>query len=119
MNGKQLKAIIERSGIRTNAFAERMGIVPQSLNSIFNSADVKSGTLDAAKVNKFLPDNITTYYARHTWATIAAALDVPDDVISQALGHAARNSTTAIYIERSQRKVDEANRRVIDFVLGG
>lgn len=73
----------------------------------------------AAKVNKFLPDNITTYYARHTWATIAAALDVPDDVISQALGHAARNSTTAIYIERSQRKVDEANRRVIDFVLGG
>ena len=73
----------------------------------------------AAKVNKFLPDNITTYYARHTWATIAAALDVPDDVISQALGHAARNSTTAIYIERSQRKVDEANRRVIDFVLKG
>lgn len=73
----------------------------------------------AAKINKFLPDNITTYYARHTWATIAAALDVPDDVISQALGHAARNSTTAIYIERSQRKVDEANRRVIDFVLKG
>lgn len=51
--------------------------------------------------------------------TIAAALDVPDDVISQVLGHAARNSTTAIYIERSQRKVDEANRRVIDFVLKG
>lgn len=73
----------------------------------------------AAKVNKFLPDNITTYYARHTWATIAASLDVPDDVISQALWHAARNSTTAIYIERSQRKVDEANRRVIDFVLKG
>ena len=47
------------------------------------------------------------------------ALDVPDDVISQALGHAARNSTTTIYIERSQRKVDEANRRVIDFVLKG
>lgn len=73
----------------------------------------------AAKVNKFLPDNITTYYARHSWATIAASLDIPDDVISQALGHAARNSTTAIYIERSQRKVDEANRRVIDFVLKG
>lgn len=73
----------------------------------------------AAKVNKYLPENITTYYARHSWATIAASLDVPDDVISQALGHAARNSTTAIYIERSQRKVDEANRRVIDFVLKG
>lgn len=30
-----------------------------------------------------------------------------------------RNSTTAIYIERDQRKVDEANRRVIDWVLYG
>lgn len=51
MNGKQLKSIIERSGIRTNAFAERMGIVPQSLNSIFNSADVKSGTLEKVAEN--------------------------------------------------------------------
>lgn len=73
----------------------------------------------AAKVNKFLPDKITTYFARHSWATIAAELDIPDDVISQALGHAARNSTTAIYIERNIRKVDEANRRVIDWVLYG
>ena len=36
-----------------------------------------------------------------------------------ALGHASRNSTTAIYIERDLRKVDEANRRVIDWVLYG
>lgn len=73
----------------------------------------------AAKVNKYLPDKITTYFARHSWATIAAELDIPDDVISQALGHAARNSTTSIYIERNIRKVDEANRRVIDWVLYG
>lgn len=73
----------------------------------------------AAKVNKFLPDKITTYFARHSWATIAAELDIPDDVISQALGHAARNSTTAIYIGRNIRKVDEANRKVIDWVLYG
>ena len=46
MNGQVLKQTIERSGIRTNAFAEKMGISPQSLNSIFNSADVKSGTLE-------------------------------------------------------------------------
>lgn len=72
---------------------------------------------DAEMVKKFLPDKITTYFARHSWATIAAELDIPDDVISQALGHAARNSTTAIYIERNIRKVDEANRKVIDWVL--
>lgn len=60
MNGKQLKTIIERSGIRTNAFAERMGIVPQSLNSIFNSADVKSGTLE--KVAEIIGVPVCTLY---------------------------------------------------------
>lgn len=60
---------------------------------------------------------LTTYWARHTWATIAADLDIPDAIISQALGHAGENSTTDIYINRNQRKVDEANRRVLDWVL--
>lgn len=62
---------------------------------------------------------LTTYWARHTWATIAAELDVPDAVISQALGHAGENSTTDIYIKRNQKKVDEANRKVLNWVLYG
>lgn len=63
---------------------------------------------------------VTTYYARHTWATLAADLDIPDAVISQALGHSGdTNSTTAIYIKRNEKKVDAANRRVIDWVLYG
>lgn len=62
---------------------------------------------------------LTTYWARHTWATIAAELDIPDAVISQALGHAGENSTTDIYILRNQKKVDEANRKVLDWVLYG
>lgn len=60
---------------------------------------------------------LTTYWARHTWATIAAELDVPDAVISQALGHSGANRTTEIYIRRNHRKVDTANRRVLDYVL--
>lgn len=60
--------------------------------------------------------DLSIYWARHTWATIAAECDVPDDVISQALGHSTTNATTAIYIKRSLAKIDEANRRVIDYV---
>jgi integrase len=60
---------------------------------------------------------VTTYWARHSWATIAASLDIPDDTIALALGHAGANSTTSIYIERDRRKIDAANRRVIDWVL--
>lgn len=66
-----------------------------------------------------LMTGITSYWSRHTWATIAASLDIPDDVISLALGHAARNATTAIYIERDRKKIDKANRRVIDWVWYG
>ncbi len=59
---------------------------------------------------------ITTYWARHSWATIAASLDIPKETIAAALGHGG-HSVTDIYIDFDQRKVDEANRRVIDWVL--
>lgn len=62
---------------------------------------------------------ITSYWARHTWATIAADLDIPDAVISMALGHSGENRVTDIYIKRNMRKVDAANRKVIDWVLYG
>ena len=68
------------------------------------------------ELRKMLP-SLTTYWARHSWATIAASLDIPDDTIALALGHSARNATTAIYIERDLRKVDAANRRVLDYVF--
>lgn len=61
---------------------------------------------------------LTTYWARHTWASIASSLDIPKETIAQALGHGG-NSVTDIYIDFDRRKVDEANRKVIDYVLYG
>ncbi len=65
-----------------------------------------------------LQPQISTYWARHTWATIAASLDIPKDTIAHALGHG-NNTVTDIYIDFDQGKVDDANRRVIDWVLYG
>lgn len=62
---------------------------------------------------------LSVYWARHTWATIAYSLDIPDETIAAALGHGHGNRTTAIYIDKSIARVDEANRRVIDWVLYG
>ena len=59
---------------------------------------------------------LSSYWARHTWATIAASLDIPKETIAAALGHGG-NSVTDIYIDFDQRKVDEANRKVLDWVL--
>lgn len=60
---------------------------------------------------------ITTYYARHCWATFAYETGVPIDIIAQALGHSTENRTTMIYVKYDRSLVDEANRKVIDYVL--
>ncbi len=67
------------------------------------------------KMEKAVP-KLSMYWARHTWATIAARIDIPDATISKALGHGTINPVTAIYINYDQRKVDEANRKVIDYI---
>lgn len=61
---------------------------------------------------------LSTYWARHTWATLAASLDIPKETIAAALGHGG-NSVTDIYIDFDTRKVDRANRMVIDYVFYG
>ena len=61
--------------------------------------------------------SLTTYWARHSWATIAASLDIPNETIAAALGHGYGNRITAIYIDFDRAKVDDANRRVLDWVL--
>lgn len=68
-------------------------------------------------IQPIIPD-ITTYYARHTWATFAHKLDISSDIIALALGHSPTNRTTFIYIKPDLKKVDEANRKVIDYFLG-
>jgi integrase len=62
-----------------------------------------------------IPD-LTSYVLRHTWATIAAGLDIPKETISKALGHG-KKSVTDIYIDFDQTKIDEANRKVMDYIL--
>ena len=50
------------------------------------------------------------------WATIAAELDIPKDTIALALGHGG-STVTDIYINYDLRKVDVANRQIIDLIV--
>ena len=77
----------------------------------------RSGLGGKKEYNPLFPD-ISTYWARHSWATIAASLDIPRDTIAHALGHG-NNTVTDIYIDFDESKVDEANRKVLDWVLYG
>lgn len=98
---------------------------PRDFNKHFNIALKKIGEHKQVpgrggkiEVTPLFPD-ISTYWARHSWATIAYEIGIPKDIISQALGHSSGSDITEIYIRRDEKKVDEANRKVIDFVLYG
>lgn len=62
---------------------------------------------------------LTTYWARHTWATIAARLDIPKDVIARCLTHSWGQTVTDTYIDFDWKKVDDAVRKVIDYINEG
>ncbi|MGM9692163.1 MAG: helix-turn-helix domain-containing protein [Alloprevotella sp.] len=64
MTGKELKEKIAVQNISSLAIAKKLGISPQALNSTFNAADVKSGTLEriaevlGVKMSFFYPNEI-------------------------------------------------------------
>lgn len=69
-----------------------------------------------AKHNGVVP-YITAYYARASWASFAYnKLDIPMDIISQALGHNNGKMVTNFYVKRGEEKVDKANRQLIDML---
>lgn len=59
---------------------------------------------------------LSTYFARHSVATIAYSLGIMESTISEMLGHSYGNLMTSVYIERDYSKQDEANRKVIDAI---
>ena len=67
-------------------------------------------------VMKPICSSLSTYWARHSWATIAAELDIPKETIAAGLGHNIGSPITSIYIDFNLKKVDEANRKIIDYV---
>jgi len=68
--------------------------------------------LGKAAASVGITKHITTYAARHSWATVASGLGISKDVIAQALGHSA-TTVTDIYIDFDIKKVDKANEQLI------
>lgn len=67
-------------------------------------------------MNCIIP-NCTSYYARHTIASLAAELDIPNETIAQILGHHDdAHKTTMIYINPEQSKADNACRKIFDYI---
>lgn len=108
---KYLLNIMERNG---ENYRNYMYAMARGLKKI-GEMQIKGQGGKKVRENLVAP-GISTYWARHTWATIAHKVGVPKDIISLALGHSFGVKVTDVYIDYDSEKIDEANRRVIDFV---
>jgi site-specific recombinase XerD len=59
---------------------------------------------------------LTSYVARHSWASIASSEGIPLSIISRGMGHESEK-TTRIYIARlNPAEVNRANRKILSFL---
>ncbi len=64
-----------------------------------------------------LSEPLTTYVARHTWATTAKRLGYSNELIAEAMGHEYGNKITNIYLDNfDQAVIDELTEKVTGLV---
>jgi integrase len=68
------------------------------------------------KEYKGILPQLSSYYCRHTFASLSAELKIPIEMASEALGHKIGSPTTAIYVHYLRQQVDDATRQIIDYI---
>jgi integrase len=83
-------------------------------------SNINRGLKDLASTCGF-DIKLSTYYARHSWATIARnRCGVSKSDIDECLNHVDPATKMAdVYIGKDWKRIDESNRKVIDYVFGG
>ena len=100
----EAQAILDKYPGKTHlvSFVEKVKGFRQNCNALLNT----------------LEPGLTWYWARYSWANYAVDLDIPKDIISEALGHKHGSTVTGVYIRYSLDRVDAANRKVLDYFAG-
>ena len=57
---------------------------------------------------------LTTYVARHSWASIAHSKNIPLPVISEAMGHDSEKTTRIYLASLDTSAVDKANKQILE-----
>ena len=57
---------------------------------------------------------LTTYVARHGWASIARSMNIPLAIISEAMGHDSEKTTRIYLASLDTSAIDKANRQIIN-----
>lgn len=94
--------IVREDGSELKQYRNALRLVNKKLKKIAEMIDLK------------VP--LTLYVARHSWASIAKANDIPLNIISEGMGHDSE-LTTRIYLNSLESSViDKANRKIINLL---
>lgn len=125
IRGGRLETDRQKTGVHINIRLEpeAMEVIEKYKKDGYLIGRVRSGTANDTRNNinrklKEIHPGVTTYWARHSWASLAVELDIPDRVVFMGLAHKQGKLSDETYITMRNRKLDEANRKVIDFILG-
>lgn len=111
----EVKALIDK--YRAKAVGKAFNFAERYANAPAFNANLNKGLKVVAKKLGFdFP--LSTYYARHSWATIARNdCRISKDDVHLALNHVDdKTKITDIYIARDWSIIDDANRKVIDLL---
>lgn len=125
---QRLIEYLKIKGIGQTSFEKKAGLSNGYIHNLRNAPSptmLQKILLSASDLNRvwlltgeaWFPD-LSLYWARHTWATLAAEIDIPIETIARALGHSNGMNTTNIYINFSTKKIDDAQNKVIDYIFG-
>jgi integrase len=103
-----IQAIIDRYSSRTAGSDYLLPILVDS-NSYNSALRVQNNRLQSISKMLEMDTPLSTYVARHSWASLAKRNGVSLQIISESMGHDNEN-TTRIYLASLDRSViDEAN----------
>ena len=110
---KGLTNWLSSEGMTQKDVAEKLGVSEQFVNALFNGRREfgKKTANDWQKLFGLSASWLRTGEGK----MLAAEIDTPKETIAEALGHSVA-TVTDIYIKFNRRKIDEANRRVIDLL---
>ena len=96
---------------------DRNSIAPSSdLDAVVRDADIVILATPSAYLKDFLAPltvPLTSYVARHGWASIARSRNIPLAIISEAMGHDSEKTTRIYLASLDTTSVDKANSRIL------
>ena len=95
-----------------------MASMNRGLKKLCRSIPPLVGTGKKLRDGLIIEPQLSANWARHTFATLAISIGIPKDHVSLCLGHSIGARITDVYIDyaEARKNIDEANRKVIDYI---